>query len=393
MTTPATPSPTNNHQRRRWLTLLALVFLSIGLLCLAYWFFIGQYHANTDDAYVSGNLVQVMPQISGQVTSILAEETDLVKKGQPVILLDQADTHDALLSAESQLAVTVRQVSQLYQNVNQLEANVTVQQEALQKAQDDYQRRADLKINQQISAEEVEHAKIALDSATAALTLAKTQLNAAIALVKNTDLYHHPQVQQAADNVRNAYLAWQRTVIYASETGYVAKRPVQVGQDVTPNTILMIIVPLNQIWVNANFKESELRNIRIGQPVKLISDVYGSDVTYHGVVVGLSPGTGSVFDLLPPQNATGNWIKIVQRLPVRIQIDPKQLVQYPLRIGFSMTVTVDTHNRRGQTLSQVAEHPTQYQTEDYSSNLKQAEQLIDKILRENSDNLTYTPTP
>ena len=386
----STQLESNKRKRRRLIVTLGAVFLFLGLIFLLYWLFIARFSETTDDAYVNGNLVQVMPEVIGRVTAILADETNLVEKGKPIIFLDKVDAEIALKNAETQLAVTARQVSQLYQNVGQLKARVKEQADAVERAQNDYDRREKLVVGKVISSEEVEHAKIAVDSATAALDLAQHQLDSAIGLVANSDLYHHPQIQQVAVKLRNAYLALERTTIYAPETGYVAKRPVQVGQQVNPNTVLMIIVPLNQVWVDANFKESQLRHFRIGQPAELESDLYGSSVKYKGRVMGLNPGAGNSFSLLPPQNATGNWIKIVQRLPVRIVIDADQLKEHPLRLGLSMTVTVDTSKREGAALSQLSESKIIYQTKDYSSeDLKKVDALITQILQENAKNLTY----
>ncbi len=389
---PNTSDTTRHHAlRNRWLSRLTLIFIITGCLYLFYWLIIGRFHETTDDAYVGGNLVEVMPQITGHVTSILADETDRVTKGQPLVTLDKADAYIALKKAESQLALTVRQVSELYKNADQLASSLLVAQDNMKKAQEDYQRRRGLVVNRTISAEDLRHAKIAFDTAVASTALAKNQLAATTALIGNTDLYHHPQIQQAAVSLRNAYLNWERTTIYAPETGFIAKRPVEVGQEVNANTILMIIVPLNQLWVNANFKESQLRHFRIGQPVELISDVYGSGTTFDGKVIGLSPGTGSAFDLLPPQNATGNWIKIVQRLPVRISIDPKQLQKYPLQIGLSMTVTVNTRDRSGLRLTEVTPKKIVYQTQDPSSDLEKANSIINQILQSNAENIQYQP--
>jgi membrane fusion protein (multidrug efflux system) len=217
--------------------------------------------------------------------------------------------------------------------------------------------------------------------------LAEQQLLAAVKLSGNTDLYHHPQVEQAVVNLRNAFLNLRRTILYAPVTGVVAKRAVQVGQQVNAKSPLMVIVPLNQVWVEANFKESQLKNIRIGQPVEMTADAYGNSVLFKGQVLGLNPGTGSAFDLLPPQNATGNWIKIVQRLPVRIGIDVAQLKDHPLRIGLSMNVSIDTHQRQGLTLKNDDATKAIYESTDYSSDLKEAEQLIDSILKANSKNI------
>jgi len=389
---PDKPVAKNKKQRVQWLTALITLFTIFAVIGAIYWIVVGRFYESTDDAYVSGNIIQVMPQITGQVTKILADETNLVTKGKPLVILDNADTTISLQRAESELALVVRQVSQLYNNVDQLRSNVALQEDNLQKAQDDYQRREGLAIDKVISREDLDHAKIAVDAAVNSVASAKKELASAISLAGNTDLYNHPQIQQAATNLRNAYLNWRRTIIYASETGYIAKRPVQVGQQVGPNTVLMTIVPLNQVWVDANFKESQLINMRIGQPVKVISDIYGGKVKYHGTVEGLSPGTGSAFDLLPPQNATGNWIKIVQRLPVRIHVNSQELEKHPLQIGLSVTATVDTHSRTGASLTKTSKSNILYEAENYSDDLQQANQMINQILQKNSKDLS-PPAP
>ncbi len=386
-------SPKKDKSHKKILIIVSAIFLIIGLIYLFYWIFIARFYETTDDAYVNGNQIQVMSQITGHVTTIHADETDLVKKGETLVTLDNADAIIALKTAEENLALTTRQVNQLYQNVAKYQADVEEKQADLVKAKEDYQRRQGLVVNKTISQEDFRHAKIAVDTATDSLASAQHQLDGALTLVGNTDLYHHPQVQQAITNLRNAYLTFERTIIYSPATGYVAKRFVQVGQEVNPNTVLMIVIPLNQIWVDANFKESQLKNIRINQPAELISDAYGSDVKFQGKVMGLSPGTGSAFDLLPPQNATGNWIKIVQRLPVRIIIDPKQLEKYPLRMGLSVSVSVDTHKRDGETLQKVLNQKVIYETKDYSSDLKKADTVINKILQENAKNTSIQTLP
>lgn len=375
--------------RKQILISLTLFFLFVGFLFLLYWLFFGRYYESTEDAYVDGNLVRVMPEISGHVTGILAEETDYVNKGDPLVVLDKADAYLNLKRAESELALVVRKVSKLYKNIDQLKSTVVEKQADLEKAKSDLQRRQSLIVNKQISIEDLQHAKIAVDNTTAALATANNQVAAAITLVSNSDLYHHPQVVQAADALRNAYLTWFRTTIAAPDSGYIAKRYVQVGQQVDRNTVLMIIVPLDQLWVDANFKESQLQNIRIGQPAVITADAYGSEVKYKGTVAGLSPGTGSAFELLPPQNATGNWIKVVQRLPVRISIDPKQLAEYPLRIGLSTKVTVDTHNRKGRKLTEISKKQIIYQTKDQMKELTGVDKLIDSIMRSNAENISY----
>lgn len=371
-------------QRKNWLIYLSLFFLSIFFFYFIYWLFVGRFYEITEDAYVSGNQIEVMPQISGHVTQVFADETDFVTKGQPLVVLDRADVYLALKNAENQLALTVRQVAQLYKKVDQLKANFMLQQTNFNKAEEDLKRRQGLVVNQTISREAIAHSKLAVKSALAAMNLAKNQLEAGKDLVVKSDLYHHPQILQAENNFRNAFLNWQRTTIAAPETGYVAKRIVQVGQHIDINSVLMIIVPLNQLWVIANFKESQLSHIQPGQPVKLISDTYGNKVNFTGKVIGLNPGAGNSFDLLPPQNATGNWIKIVQRLPVRISIDSETLKKYPLRLGLSMTARVDTR-ARNITLKKVT-NKNQHLIDDQLSLLKTADQIINKILAQNATN-------
>ncbi len=390
---PATETGTKSLQRRKfWLISLTLVFLLIGMVAFFYWLIIGRFQEETNDAYVEGNQVQVMPQITGYVTSIFADDTNLVNKGDVLVTLEKADTQIALEKAKAELALAVRQVAELYTNVEQLKSDVKIQQDNLEKAQNDYQRRTALVVNKVISQENLEHARIDMNAARDSLAVTQHKLAAAVALVENTDLYHHPQTLQAIALFRNAYLAWQRTTIYAPATGYVAKRSVQVGQQVNLNTVLMIIIPLNEVWVDANFKETQLGNVRVGQPVKLVSDVYSGDFTYQGWVMGLSPGAGNTFALLPPQNATGNWIKIVQRLPVRIRLDPKQLNEKPLQLGLSMTVTIDTHERNKPILSQTPQTAALYQTQNESSDLAEANQIAEQIIKENAKNVTY-PNP
>lgn len=378
------PNSGRKSNRKLWLGIVVLAFLLAGLGYGVFYFLFGQFYVSTDNAYVAGNSVQIMPQITGHVTQILADETGLVVKGDPIVLLDKADAGIALENAKAQLATTVRQTKQLYKNVDELKANLALQQANLEKLQGDLQRRQQLAAKNVIPYETLAHSQSDVKQAQAAVDSAQEQLAAAIALVSNSDLYHHPNVQQAIVALRNAYLNFQRTTIYAPETGYVAKRSVQVGQEVNSNTVLMIIIPINQVWVNANFKETQLANIRIGQRARLTSDAYGSQIVYKGTVVGLSPGTGSAFDVLPPQNATGNWIKIVQRLPVRIEIDADQLKKYPLRIGLSMTVKVDVHDRSGKVLSQIPERKVIYETKNYSDQLKNADTLANDIFKANA---------
>ncbi len=386
----STDAPSQNMQktnlRRKWLIVLAMLFCGFGIIFLIYWLLVLRFQVSTDDAYVRGNNVPVMSEISGYVRTILVDETQAVEQGQKLIELDKADADIALNAAKAELALTARNVSQLYSNVKQLQANVDVAKDVLERADEDLARREGLAVNKTISAEELEHTKNTAKNAKDALVLVTQQLETAKDLVSGVDLYHHPQIQQAIVKLRNAYLNWLRTVIYSPTQGYVAKRAVQVGQAISTNTILMIIVPLNKVWIDANFKESQLSDLRIGQPVTITCDAYGSSISYKGKVVGLSPGTGSVFDLLPPQNATGNWIKIVQRLPVRIEIDEAQLLKYPLRVGLSANVTVETKDKKGPSLSPITPSQVIYNSLNDNERLKEVDSIIDEILKANAQN-------
>jgi membrane fusion protein (multidrug efflux system) len=296
----------------------------------------------TEDAYVEGNLVQVTPQSTGTVVAIGADNTDLVKAGQPLVRLNVLDADLALDRAEAQLARAVRQVRGQFAVAGQMKATIDQRRADLARAQTDYDRRAPLGKTGAVSQEDIRHAEDTLHAAQAALIGAQQQAAANDALIDGMSLEAHPDVAVAAAQVRDAYIAVHRSNLLAPVGGMVTKRAVQVGQRVTPGAALMSIAPLDQVWVTANFKESQLAHLRIGQPVRLTADLYGGSVRYTGRVVGLDAGTGNAFALLPAQNATGNWIKTVQRVPVRITITPDQLTTNPLRIGLSMRVAIDT---------------------------------------------------
>lgn len=336
------PPKPNPAKRKRWLTILALIFLIAGAVWGVRWFLYSRGHETTDDAYVAGNLVRVTPRIAGSVVAILADDTDFVRQGQVVVKLDDSDARLALARTEADLGGIVRQISQTFEAHAQQAANLAVKQRTLEQAEADLARRERAVAVEAVSREEVEHARATRDKARSELDLARAQLAASTAEVTGTTVATHPAVKQAEARLREAWLTLQRCEIRAPEAGRVAKRSIQIGQHVAPGAALMAIVPMTQLWVDANFKEDQLKDMRVGQPAKMVSDLYGSDRTFHGTVVGLSPGTGSVFSLLPPQNASGNWIKIVQRLPVRIALDPEELAEHPLRVGLSMNVDVET---------------------------------------------------
>ena len=388
----ATPARNGNGKRKRLLLIIFGVFALAGLVWASYWAFVGRFHESTNDAYVGGNVVQITPQIAGTVVAIGADDTNFVTAGQPLVMFDKADAKVALTDAESKLAKTVREVRSMKATAQQLAATVELRQTDLAKAQDDLARREKIMDSGAVSAEDVQHARDALKTAQANLTAAEQQLAATRALVDNTTIANHPDVQNAAAQVRNAYLDFARTELPAPVSGFVAKRSVQVGQHVAAGTMLMAVVPLDQVWVDANFKESQLANVRVGQPVKLTADLYGGRVEYQGTVAGFGAGTGSAFALLPAQNATGNWIKVVQRLPVRIKLDPKQLAAHPLQIGLSMQVDVDTHDRGGARLTQTATAQA-YQTDAFKSVDDLAAERIAAIIAANGGSATKIPPP
>jgi membrane fusion protein (multidrug efflux system) len=380
-TAPNAPPPAASGKRKLWLALLGVGVVVAGAAYSAYYVTYGQYHESTDDAYVNGNLVELTPQVTGTVNAVNTDDTQIVKVGDPVVTLDPADSRIALLNAEAALGQAVRKVSTLYVNNDYYAANVAQRASDLARAQDDLQRRVAVASTGAVSAEDVSHARDAVASAQAALDAARQQAQSNHALTDRTSVEQHPDVQAAAAKVRDAYLNYARNTLPAPVTGYVAQRSVQVGERVGPGTPLMSIVPLDGVWVDANFKEVQLRRMRIGEPVTMTADVYGSKVKYHGRVIGFSAGTGSAFATLPAQNATGNWIKIVQRLPVRIQFDQKELEAHPLRIGLSMQVDADTHDDSGTQLGAAVN--TTYHTDVFAQYGEQADAEIAKIIEQN----------
>ena len=383
----STPAPAAApRSRRKFLLRLVFVIVILALLAWGLWYWlVGRWYATTDDAYVHANVVEVTPLVPGTVTAIYAENNDYVRAGQVLVRFDAADARVALQRAEANLALTVRRVRALYAGAGAAEAALATREVELRRAEQDDARVRKLEGTGAISAQDVQHAGDALAAARAALGAAKQQLASARAPISATVLARQPDVLAAAALVRAAYLGEVRTNLLAPVSGYVAKRNVQLGQRVMPGTPLMAVVPLDHVWVNANFKETVLGGLRIGQPVKLVSDVYGSGVVYHGVVQGLGIGTGSAFALLPAQNATGNWIKIVQRLPVRIDIhDPKQLQAHPLRVGLSMDVTVNLHDKKGPLLASAPLLKPVLQTDVYQGQMQAADALIARIVHANA---------
>ncbi|BCG10597.1 MULTISPECIES: efflux RND transporter periplasmic adaptor subunit [Buttiauxella] len=375
-----------SSKRKRNFIIFILILVLAAAGCLAWYLLYARYYESTDDAYVNGNQVMLTPQINGTVTQVTADEGDYVEKGQPLVLLDPSDTKIALQQAEASLANTVRQVRGLYSTADNYRAQVAAKQVALQTAQNDYARRQKIFSTGAIAAEDLSHYRDAVTSAQSDLAAAQQALRTNLAMVDDTVIDTHPEIKTAVATLRQRYLDNARTTIVAPVSGYVAKRAVQLGMRVTSGTTLLAIVPLNEVWVDANFKESQMNTMRLGQKVTLNADLYGDDVEYHGTIESLGIGTGSAFSLLPAQNASGNWIKIVQRLPVRITLDPHDMQKHPLRVGLSMNVRVDIrNNEEGHLLPQQTVSTPRFTTDVYQDSLEAADKLVTKILHDNSN--------
>jgi membrane fusion protein (multidrug efflux system) len=354
----ASSSEAAGSSRRRGLAIIALCVLLGAAAWSAYWYAYARWRVSTDDAYVGGTIIQVTSDVAGTILSVHARETDTVNAGQTLLELDPADARVAMDAAVADLGNTVRQVRGAFVQVDRLRAQVTLREVELARARQDLARRNSLAEGGAVSAEDVAHARDAVAGLEAALRAAREELNVALAQTAGTTPAEHPQVLRAAGRVREASLALQRTVVKAPVRGVIAKKGVQVGQRVAPGAPLLGLVPLEDVWVDANFKEVQLGQMRIGQPVSLHADMYGNDVEFLGRIRGFSPGTGAAFALLPPQNASGNWIKIVQRVPVRIALDPAQVREHPLRIGLSVRAVVDVHDQTGPVLTEPRKEET-----------------------------------
>ncbi|MDT0178032.1 multidrug efflux MFS transporter periplasmic adaptor subunit EmrA [Enterobacter sp. BRE11] len=370
--------------RKKVLILLALLFVLAGIAWGVYWFLVLRHFQETDDAYVAGNQVQVMAQVSGSVNKVWFDDTDFVKKGDVLVSLDKTDAEQAFEKAQTALATSVRQTHQLMINAKQYQASIALQQTALAQAEADLKRREPLGASNLIGREELQHSRDAVATAKAQLDVAVQQYNANQAMILNTSLEEQPAVKQAAAELRDAWLALQRTDIRSPMDGYVSRRSVQVGSQISTSTPLMAVVPATNLWIDANFKETQLAGVRIGQDATVVADIYGDDVVYHGKVVGLDMGTGSAFSLLPAQNATGNWIKVVQRLPVRIELNPDEIAKHPLRIGLSTLVKVDTTNKDGSVLATSVRQQAAYSSNALAIDLAPVNQLITDIVRANA---------
>ena len=345
------PAAGGNGARKRGLLILAAVVLIAGVAYTAYWLLVARYYESTDDAYVASDIVQITSEVSGAVLGVHIDDTQNVERGQTLIELDPADARIAVDAAEAELARTVRQVRSMYAQADQLRAQINERETDLKKSQNDYQRRQALLADGAVSGEELAHAQDTIAQARSALRAAQRQLDGTLSQIEGTTLDDHPDVLAAGAKLRDASLALRRTTIRSPVAGIVAKRSVQVGQHVAPGAALLAVVPLEDVWIDANFKEGQLKDVRVGQPVAVHADIYGDDVEYTGKVAGLAAGSGSAFALLPAQNASGNWIKIVQRVPVRIALDPEQLKKNPLRVGLSMHAKIEIRDTSGPTIA------------------------------------------
>lgn len=408
----APPSPLQAKARRKRALVLLAAVVGVGAIAFGlYDWLVASHYEHTDNAYVQGNIVQITPQTGGTVMAIGADDTDFVRAGSTLVQLDPADARVALSQAEAALAQAVRQARTLYANNEALAAQVRLRQAdatraqadieraqaEVARAQDDARRRQQLAGSGAVSTEEANHAQTQLTAARtqlaaaqaaagaaqAAIAAAREQLASNRSLTQGVPVEQHPSVLAAAAKLREAWLASRRTQLLAPVDGYVARRSVQLGQRVAAGSPLMALVPLREVWVDANFKENQLRNLRLGQPATLTADLYGKKIEYRGTVAGMGVGTGAAFALLPAQNATGNWIKVVQRVPVRIALDAQQVQEHPLRVGLSMDVQVDTRERGGASLAEAPRTGPLAQTSVYDQLEDGAEAEVARIIEAN----------
>ena len=372
-----------NGKRQRILLIIGSIFVGAAIIWLLLWFFIFSHRETTDDAYVGGNLVTISTQTAGTVVAVMADDTQLVKAGQTLVKLDPTDAQVNFYKARSGLAQAVRQARQLAEVAGQNDAALVSRRQDLERAEADLARREPLLAAHAIAPEEVKHARETVNTAKAALDEAQYQSAAAHALVDGVSLQDNPAVEQAKAVFRDAWISLKRDAVLSPVDGYVAQRGVQLGQHVQPGQTLMTVVPLHNLWIDANFKEGQLVHIRIGQKARIDTDAYGSGVVFHGTVAGLGAGTGSAFALLPPQNASGNWIKIVQRVPVRIALDESELRTHPLRVGLSTNVNIDTSDRSGAVLASAPSIAAVASTTVYDQDIEAAEAEAEAVVHAN----------
>jgi membrane fusion protein (multidrug efflux system) len=392
MTVPAEQQP---KRRKKALLIFCTVVLGLGAAFFLVWVFYLRFIAYTDDAYVEGNQVYITPLHSGFITAIHSDDTYLVKEGQVLVDLDTTDAEIALSQAKDRLAQTVRDVCQLFHQVFIYEAEIQIRKAEYIKTAQDYEHRKAVIAEGGVSLEDFEHSIAFLSASFYALQMTELLYEKALAQVQGTSIREHPLVIQAADEVRFAFVQLHRCRIYSPVEGLVAQRKIQVGMWVDAGRPLMSVIPLDQIWVNTNYKETQLKKMRIGQKVKIWSDLYGTDIEFQGKIAGLPGAAGNAFSLLPPQNLSGNWIKIVQRLPVRVTLDPEALKTHPLRIGLSMHAIVDLRDTGGLLVPLTEEGSPTYQTPVYETEEQGDEEIISRIVEKNLDPALsdYADTP
>lgn len=368
---------------KKWILIATAIFLAAILGFSAAWLSLWRFEEKTNDAYVNGNMIPITPQQKGIITTLLADNTQLIEEGQPILELENHEYEIALNRAKADLGNTVRNVVQMFVKVKELEAKRDASRADFLRACLDYKHRRELVVDQSVSQEDFEHSQTTAFSSFSLYREVELELDAARAKVGNTTVARHPEVERAKANLQAAFLELHRCVVRSPARGIITQRKAQVGQWVQAADVLMSLVPVDQIWVDANYREVDLKNLRIGQSVHLKSDMYGSAILYHGKIVGLNPGTGSVFSIIPPQNASGNWIKIIQRIPVKISLDMEEIKKFPLMLGLSMTATADTHDRSGPRLAETTTQKPIYQTNVYRQELNGVDEMIRKIIGDN----------
>lgn len=375
-------------RRGRVMTVLVLIMLCAGGGWAGWWYTHYRFVESTDDAYVNGNMARIMPQVAGTVQAVLVDDTDTVAPGQPLVRLDPVDARLAYDRAQVDLAAAVRNTCQLLARLRESEVTIGIRRVDLRQATENLLRREALGKRNAIGMEELHNARNHMENTAGALSVAQEQRNALAAqLLDSADIAQQPPVRQAAAVLRDRWLALQRTTIASPIHGQIARRSVQAGEVVAPGTPLMAVVALDRLWIDANFKEVQLGRMRTGQPATVTVDMYGTQKTYHGRVAGFAAGTGSVFSLIPPQNATGNWIKIVQRLPVRIEIDSAELRDFPLMVGLSSVVSVNVSEDDGPLLlrePRTSPTPGDLHNQNPPVDFAPVETMIDTIIRENT---------
>ncbi|MHB9136971.1 MAG: efflux RND transporter periplasmic adaptor subunit [Acidithiobacillus ferrooxidans] len=379
-------APIQPEKRTRMLVLVTLIFVLAGLIWAAWWFLRGQYWIETNDAYVSGNITPVDSETAGTISRVLVENTEFVHAGQVMATLQAHRSQIALQQAGAHLAATVRQVRRDFAKVTALQQTVSAKNAELRKLNADFIRYKQSLPSGAVSAIRLEDTQNEIAAATAQVAAARAALKGTQAIIAGTTLQTNPLVRQAAAQFEQADIQWQRRVVRAPVSGYVAERTAYPGLMVHPDQRLFSVVPLHDLWVVANVKETAMRHVHPGQSVQLTSDYYGGDVHYHGEVLGLLPGAGSAFGILPPENATGNYIHIVERVPVRIALSAAELARYPLRPGLSMVAGIHwTRSQKHSVLKALTTTPIRgYQTHIYHGELRRARQRAAAIIRDNA---------